>query len=94
MLLLRTDTAGDRHLGRVALAPRRMGSHGPDKPRVDAKDRGAPGAVQQAEQSLPPMDQNKGETGETGSSHWQRQPRADAQGRVGRGGRVRAFEPF
>lgn len=54
MLLLRTDTAGDRHLGRVALAPRRMGSHGPDKPRVDAKDRGAPGAVQEAEQSLPP----------------------------------------
>lgn len=30
-----------------------MGNHGPDKPRVDTKERGATGAVQEEEQNLP-----------------------------------------
>lgn len=71
-----------------------MGHHGPDKPRVDAKERRATGAVQEVEQNLSLMDQSKGKKGEAGRPHWQRQlgewgqwwrgwqPRADAQSRM------------
>lgn len=43
-----------------------MGHHGPEEPRVDAKERRATGAVREVEQNLPLMDQSKGKKGEAG----------------------------
>lgn len=84
----RLDAAGDHPLDSVVLDPCRMGNHGPDKLRVDTKERGGAWAVQKVEQHLPWMEQHRGSEGETGkvtgSSHWQRRLGAWGQQHCGR----------